>query len=249
MKTKCLKDKEKSLRDKEKEVKFLELAVEQGVVDQLDLDAAKEELAEMRSPLTQAEKDILDLQIKLAEAEKEVLEQISTLISPEIISSIDSYNKANNISSERAKDLTNKERELERDIEDKNMDLLDNRNMIEELKEEYPVLVGLLDQMSGLIGVPAGILSSYVNSMDASYTKFTQIADAINNTNINTDPAAYFPNIDPQPVPGGRRGPAYNPSQGLIIGGIQVIPLCHLFFPVVTIHKQVWREELEYTHL
>ena len=35
------KRRQKSIRDKEKEIKFLEMAVEQGVVEQLDLDAAK----------------------------------------------------------------------------------------------------------------------------------------------------------------------------------------------------------------
>ena len=64
------KRQEKSIRDKKKEVEFLKKAVEQGVVEQLDLDAAQEELDDMLSPMSQKEKDILTLQKEIAEANK-----------------------------------------------------------------------------------------------------------------------------------------------------------------------------------
>ena len=95
----------KSIRDKQKEVKFLELAVEQGVAENLDLDAAREELEEMQNPLSQAEKDILELQIKLAEAEEKTLKERSKTVSPEIISAIERYNTASNISKEEQTSL------------------------------------------------------------------------------------------------------------------------------------------------
>jgi len=223
LENKMSKRQQKNIRDKQKEVKFLQLAVEQGVAEQLDLDAAQEELDNMRNPLTQAEKDILDLQIKLAESEKKVLEERSKLISPQIISAIDGYNKATNISNERAKTLTEKQRELERALEDQNFDLLENETRIQELKEEYPNLVDLLNAMTPLIGVPAGLLESYVNSMDASYTKFQTIANNIANTNLPGYDPNLFGNLD-QTLPSQTRGPKYDPSKGLIINGVQVIP-------------------------
>lgn len=171
----------KSIRDKQREVKFLEMAVEQGVAEQLDLDAAREELADLTSPLSQAEKNILDLQLKIAEAEKVVLEERQKALSPEIISAIETYNRETQISSERAKELTQMEKDLARAVEDQNIQLIENTIKIAEIKEEFPGLADMATEIAGLIGVPATYLEAALQSYSDSYDGFVKITNAINN--------------------------------------------------------------------
>ena len=169
----------KSIRDKQKEIKFLELAVEQGVAEQLDLDAAREELADLTKPMAQTEKDLLDLQLKVAEAEKEILEERSKNLSPAIISAIENYNSALNIGKTRADELAKLEDDLSRKIEDANIAALEQGLRLDEIGEKYPGLQSHLAELSTLIGIPAGILEETLNSYDDSYNGFLSIAKKI----------------------------------------------------------------------
>ena len=211
----------KSIRDKEKEVKFLELAVEQGVVEQLDLDAAQEELDEMKNPLTEKEKEILQLQLDIAEAEQKVLETRAKALSSDVISSFESYNKALDISGNRADELAGLQKDLAEAIEDQNIQQLENLHRIREINNEYPNLQSVIGDIANLIGVPASILNQTLNMYDVSYARFLGIARDIAAFNFDN---TVLDDTGNMPIPPTRRGPSYNPQTGLTIGGIQVIP-------------------------
>ena len=169
----------KSIRDKQKEIKFLELAVEQGVAEQLDLDAAREELSDLTKPMAQAEKDLLDLQLKVAEAEKAILEERSKNLAPELVDAIENYNAALDISEQRADELAQMESDLARATEDANIQALEQSQRLEEIKKQYPDIESILVNMSDLIGVPAGILQETLNSYNESYEGFKSTAAKI----------------------------------------------------------------------
>jgi len=169
----------KSIRDKQKEIKFLELAVEQGVAEQLDLDAAREELSDLTKPMAQAEKDLLDLQLKVAEAEKAILEERSKNLAPELLDAIENYNTALDISEQRADELAQMELDLARATEDANVQALEQSQRLEEIKKQYPDIESILVNMSDLIGVPAGILQETLNSYNESYEGFKSTAAKI----------------------------------------------------------------------
>ena len=216
----------KSIRDKQKEVKFLELAVEQGVAENLDLDAAREELEEMQNPLSQAEKDILELQIKLAEAEEKTLKERSKTVSPEIISAIERYNTASNISKERADELAGKMRDLARAQEDSNIQMLENEERLREIKLEYPGLIDMASEIAGLIGVPASFLQEALQSYSDSYDGFVEITQKIANITGNGT-YDYGEPDDGQnpddPVSTGGAG-IYNPGDSINIPGMILGP-------------------------
>ena len=211
----------KSIRDKQKEVKFLELAVEQGVVDQLDLDAAREELDEMKSPLTDKEKEILELQLDIAEAEQKVLETRAKALSSDVINSFERYNKELDTSANRADELAGLQEDLRQAIEDQNMQQLENLHRIREINNEYPNLQSVIGDIANLIGVPASILDETLNMYDVSYARFLGIAADIAAFNFDNTVVDDTGNL---PIPTTRRGPTYNPQTGLIINGVQVIP-------------------------
>lgn len=199
----------KSIRDKQKEVKFLELAVEQGVAEQLDLDAAREELEDMQNPLSEAEKDILELQIKLAEQEKKVLEERVKQVSPEVITAIESYNKATDVSATRAKELANMQRDLDRALVDQNLTLAENDEKLKEILEEYPNLRDMAGDIAGLIGVPAGYLEQALDSYNSSYEGFVQIASKIKSEAASVNSALF----------GTEAGDGQNPDNPVSTGG------------------------------
>jgi len=169
----------KSIRDKQKEIKFLELAVEQGVAEQLDLDAAREELSDLTKPMAQAEKNLLELQLKVAEAEKAILEERSKNLAPELVDAIKNYNEALDISEQRADELAQMESDLARATEDANIQALEQSQRLEEIKKQYPDIESILVNMSDLIGVPAGILQETLNSYNESYEGFKSTAAKI----------------------------------------------------------------------
>ena len=169
----------KSIRDKEKEIKFLELAVEQGVADSLDLDAAREELQDLTKPMDQAEKDLLNLQLQVAEAEKKILEERQKTLSPQVVSAIEAYNKALDISTDRADELADMEDELARATEDAKIQTIEQSLALDEIKDKYPEIESILGNMANLIGVPAGILEATLNSYNESYEGFVKTAAKI----------------------------------------------------------------------
>ena len=126
----------KSLRDKQKEIKFLEMAVEQGVVDQLDLDAAKEELADMTNPLSQTEIDILKLQKEIAEAELKTTKARAKGLAPEVISAIENYNQSLDVTADREAEIAELTEEVEEKKVDLNIQLAETAQKYEEITKE-----------------------------------------------------------------------------------------------------------------
>ena len=170
---------QKSIRDKQKEIKFLELAVEQGVAENLDLDAAKEELDSLTKPLSENEKDVLDLQLKVAEAEKKIFEERSKNLAPEMISALESYNKSMDINKTRASELADMQEELTRKTEDAKLEFIEQGIQLDEIADKYPEIESVIEEMSTLIGVPAGVLQETLDSYNESYEGFISITKKI----------------------------------------------------------------------
>lgn len=177
----------KSLRDKEKEVKFLEMAVEQGVADQIDLDAAREELEEMTKPLSKIEKEILELQLEIAEAELEILENRKESLSPSVINAIKSYNDKLKETEGFADTVAEKEDELARATEDANIALAENAIRIDKIKKEYPDFAAKTSEIAQLIGLPAQVMQNALSSMEATFSKYKSLVTEINNLGISTE--------------------------------------------------------------
>ena len=167
----------KSLRDKEKEVKFLELAVEQGVAEQLDLDAAREELEEMRNPMSEVEKKILDLQIKAAEAELAAAESRAKGLSPEIISAIESYNEQLQVQPERYQKIADATGKYNSMIAENNLKIAQNGIEIDKLRRKYPDLNNMFMTLANQLGIPAGYVQEVLVAMDTELAASYQLQD------------------------------------------------------------------------
>ena len=156
----------KRIRDKEKEVKFLELAVEQGVAEQLDLDAAKEELDELKNPLSETERQILELEKEIAEAQKESYEARIKAVSPEVVSAM--------------QNVVNKEQELanfgnqvaiaQRNVADAftaaTIEGDKNKQKLRELMLMYPNMQGMIKELADSVGIPAQITQAVLVEME-----------------------------------------------------------------------------------
>ena len=163
---------QKSIRDKKKEIKFLEMAVEQGVAEQLDLDVAREELAELTKPMSNIEKEILEIQKELAEAELEIAKERAKGLSPEIISAIENYNNALNVTSDRNTELAEKQQALDDATVDLNFDLAENAERYDEIAAKFPNFKEQIVEIAGMVGIPSEMLTAALDSMDKSVTGF-----------------------------------------------------------------------------
>ncbi len=166
------KRRQKSIRDKKKEIKFLEMAVEQGVVEQLDLDAANEELNEMLNPRTAQEIEILEIQKELAEAELAVAEERAKGLSPQIISAIENYNKALDVTKDRDKDILDLTRDLDDATTDFNIELAKNADRYDEILQLYPDFKEKSLEIAEMIGIPEQMLQSALSGMETSINQF-----------------------------------------------------------------------------
>ncbi len=167
----------KSLRDKEKEVKFLELAVEQGVAEQLDLDAAREELEEMRNPMSEVEKKILDLQIKAAEAELAAAESRAKGLSPEIISAIESYNDQLKVQPERYQKIADATDKYNSMIAENNIKIAQNGIAIDKLRQKYPDLNNMFMTLAKQLGIPTGYVQEVLVAMETEFANYVAFQD------------------------------------------------------------------------
>jgi TP901 family phage tail tape measure protein len=162
----------KSIRDKQKEIKFLQMAVEQGVAEQLDLDVAREELAELTKPMASVEKEILQIQKELAEAELEIAKERAKGLAPEIISAIENYNKALEVTSTRNDEVKQKQQELSDATTDLNFDLAENAERYDEIAAKFPNFKDEVLEIAGMVGIPDEMLTAALDSMDKSVTEF-----------------------------------------------------------------------------
>jgi TP901 family phage tail tape measure protein len=171
------KRRQKSLRDKKKEIKFLELAVEQGVVEQLDLDAAREELSEMENPLTQKEIDILKLQKDIAKAEYDAAKARAEGLSPEVISAIENYNASLNITKEREEEIAGLQKDIEENTADLNIELAENAKKYQDIIDKYPGFKDKITEVASMIGIPDEMLTKSLDNMGTTVDKFINYVD------------------------------------------------------------------------
>ncbi len=174
----------KSIRDKEKEVKFLELAVEQGVAEQLDLDAAKEELDELKNPISQAEMEMLKLEETIVASELAVLEARKASMSPAVISAMESVITAKEAQRDRNKEIKKAENELGTAIAANNILLAQQGIRLGELEAKFGDLDKLVMRVGLGIGIPANILRNTLNSMQTAWTQYQSYMNS-----LQTNPA------------------------------------------------------------
>lgn len=167
----------KALRDKQKEVKFLEMAVEQGVVDQLDLDAAREELSEMQNPMTQKEIDILTLQKQIAEAELQAAKARAEGLAPEVISAIENYNSALKVTKDRENEIAEKTEEVERKKADLNIQLAETALKYQEIADKFPGFKEKVTEIATMIGIPDEMLSKALTNMGTTIDEYVKYVD------------------------------------------------------------------------
>ena len=174
----------KSIRDKEKEVKFLELAVEQGVAEQLDLDAAKEELDELKNPISQAEMEMLKLEESIVASELAVLEARKESMSPAVISAMEGVITAKEAQRDRNKEIKKAENELGTAIAANNILLAQQGIRLGELEAKFGDLDKLVMRVGLGIGIPANILRNTLNSMQTAWTQYQSYMNS-----LQTNPA------------------------------------------------------------
>ena len=165
------------IRDKQKEVKFLELAVEQGVAEQIDLDAAKDELADLEKPISDAEMDILKLQEKIATAQLEVLEGQKERLDPSVVDAIKAVAAAQNLEAEAVEKYADKEYDLATALMQSRLQADKNAVTITNLTTKYPGLKGIIEDIAKDIGIPDAILDRTLTSMDTTMTAYQKHID------------------------------------------------------------------------
>ena len=171
------KRRQKSLRDKKKEIKFLELALEQGVIEQLDLDAANEELAEMQTPISGKQLDLLKLQKEIADAEFTAAKERAKGLAPEIISAIENYNKALDVTKDRTDEIADMQEDVDRQTADLNITLAENAVKYDDIAKKFPDFKDKVTEIASMIGIPDEMLSTALGSMEESVTAFIEYVD------------------------------------------------------------------------
>ncbi len=171
------KRRQKSLRDKKKEIKFLELALEQGVIEQLDLDAAREDLAEMQTPISGKQLDLLKLQKEIAEAEFTAAKERAKGLSPEIISAIENYNSELDVTTDRADEVAKMQEDVNRKTADLNITLAENAVKYDDIAKKFPDFKDKVSEIASMIGIPEEMLSTALGSMEESVTAFIDYVD------------------------------------------------------------------------
>ena len=162
------------IRDKKKEIKFLEMAVEQGVAEQLDLDAAKDELSDLENPISDAELAILNLQEKIADAQLKVLEGQKKRLDPSVVEAIKAVAAAQSLEADAVEKYADKEHDLAEAMIEARLQTEKNALIIDELTRKYPGLQGIITELAKDIGIPESILQSTLDAMttvEASYKK------------------------------------------------------------------------------
>ena len=167
----------KRIRDKEKEVKFLKMAVEQGVAEQLDLDVAQDELDDLKKPLSDADREILDLELAIAEAELKVAEAQAERLNPAVVSAMESLSTATSSSKKATDDLAEAESNLAKALIDANIAARDNEIRIKELLIKYPELKGAVTDLANDIGIPLEIANSVLDGLDVVADRYQQRLD------------------------------------------------------------------------
>lgn len=162
------------IRDKKKEIKFLEMAVEQGVAEQLDLDAAKDELSDLENPISDAELAILRLQEKIADAQLKVLDSQKKRLDPSVVEAIKAVAAAQSLEADAVEKYADKEHDLAEAMIEARLQTEKNSLIIDELTRKYPGLQGIITELAKDIGIPQSILQSTLDAMtevEASYKK------------------------------------------------------------------------------
>ena len=199
------KRQQKNIRDKKKEVEFLKKAVEQGVVEQLDLDVAQEELDAMQAPMDQKEKDILTLQKEIAQAELDVVKARKDSLSPEVISAIESYNKALDVTSDREEEIARLTDELVQKNQDLKFEQAEVANRYQEILDKYPEFKDKSVEIAEMIGIPQQVMQSALDGMGKTVDKFIEYVnfakayrDSV--TGHEGDADDFLPPIKPLPI-------------------------------------------------
>ena len=153
------------------------MAVEQGVAEQLDLDAANEELSEMQNPLTQKEIDILTLQKQIAEAELAAAKARAEGLAPQVISAIENYNKALDVTAEREEEIARLQQDITEKTVDLNFELAENANKYQEVMDKYPDFKEQATEIAAMIGIPDEMLSKALDNMGTTIDEFVEYVD------------------------------------------------------------------------
>jgi hypothetical protein len=150
------------------------MAVEQGVAEQLDLDAAKEELSDLENPISDAEMAILNLQEKIADAQLKVLEGQKKRLDPSVVEAIKAVAAAQSLEADAVEKYADKEHDLAEAMIEARLQTEKNALIIDELTRKYPGLQGIITELAQDIGIPESILQSTLDAMttvEASYKK------------------------------------------------------------------------------
>ena len=175
----------KRIRDKEKEVKFLRMAVEQGVAEQLDLDVAQDELDDLKKPLSDADREILELELAIAEAELKVSEAQAERLNPAVVSAMENLSTATSASKKAADDLATAEFNLAEALIDANLEAKNNEIRIQELITKYPELRDAVKSLANEIGLPLEIANSVVDGLDVVATRYEQRVEDMRKATIS----------------------------------------------------------------
>jgi TP901 family phage tail tape measure protein len=185
----------KRIRDKEKEVKFLELAVEQGVAEQLDLDAAKEELDELKNPLSDAERKILELQKEIAEAQKVSYEARIESVSPEVLDAMQNVVDKEKEMANFGNQVANAQTNVAEAFAAARIEADKNKAKLHELMIMYPNMQGMIKGLADSIGIPAEITQAVLVEMEKSRAAYESELSI-----MNTDYEAFIAEIATKPI-------------------------------------------------
>jgi len=167
------------IRDKKQEIKFLEMAVEQGVAEQLDLDAAKDELADLEKPISDAEMDILKLQEKIADAQLKVIENQKERLDPSVVDAIKRVAEAQSLEADAVEKYADKEHDLADAMLEARLQSEKNALVISELTRKYPGLKGIITELAKDLGIPETILQTTLDAMSTVETNYQDRVDSM----------------------------------------------------------------------
>ena len=83
------------------------------------------------------------------------------------------------INKTRASELASMQEELTRKTEDAKLEFIEQGIQLDEIADKYPEIESVIEEMSTLIGVPAGILQETLDSYNESYEGFISITKKI----------------------------------------------------------------------
>ena len=121
--------------------------------------------------------EILQIQKELAQAELEIAKERAKGLAPEIISAIENYNKALDVTADRNEEIKDKQQELSDATVDLNFDLAENAERYDEIAAKFPNFKEQVKEIAGMIGIPDEMLTAALDSMDKSVTEFINYVD------------------------------------------------------------------------